>query len=79
MADKLTMFGKSYNKLGNNETNLCLCTSGDITIKTANRFIPLFKNGKINIENSDEFFIVESESDIKKNGILINSIRRLRN
>nr|DAU84824.1 MAG TPA: hypothetical protein [Caudoviricetes sp.] len=71
MADKLTMFGKSYNKLGNNETNLCLCTSGDITIKTANRFIPLFKNGKINIENSDEFFIVESESDIKKNGIYI--------
>lgn len=71
MADKLTMFGKSYNKVGNNETNLCLCTSGDITIKTANRFIPLFKNGKINVENPDEFFIVESESDIKKNGIYI--------
>lgn len=71
MADKLTMFGKSYNKLGNNETNLCLCTSGDITIKTANRFISLFKNGKINVGDSSELFVVESESDINKNGVYI--------
>lgn len=74
MADKLSMFGKSYSKVGDNSANLCLCTSGDVTIKTANRFVPIFKNGKLAVDDTSEIFVVSSESEIKRTGVyLVNT------
>lgn len=67
----LTMFGKSYNSVGNNSANLCLCTSGDITIKTPGKFTTLFKNGKLAVDESFKIYTTDSMDSIKKNGIYI--------
>ena len=67
----LTMFGKSYNSVGNNSANLCLCTSGDVTIKTPGKFTTLFKNGKLAVDESFKIYTTDSMDSIKKNGIYI--------
>ena len=67
----LTMFGKSYNSVGNNSANLCLCTSGDVTIKTPGKFTTLFKNGKLAVDESFKIYTTDSVDSIKKNGIYI--------
>nr|DAF63717.1 MAG TPA: hypothetical protein [Podoviridae sp. ctz6O13] len=73
MAGDLMMFGKSYNKVGNNEAHLCLYTAGDVSVKTANRFVPLFKNGKLAVDDATELFAVGSEEEITKNGVYVVS------
>ena len=65
------MFGKSHNTVGDHNANLCLCTAGDVTIKTAGRFVTIFKNGKLAVDDSSEIFVVDSEEDMKKTGIYI--------
>lgn len=71
MADKLTMFGKSFNTLGDHKANLCLCTSGDVKIKTAGKFVTIFKNGKLNVDDTSEIFTVDSGDAMKKTGIYL--------
>lgn len=73
MGEKLAMFGKSYNNLGDNKAHLCLSTAGDVKIKTPNRFFTLFKNGKLNIDDVSEIFHVSSEEEMKKTGIYLVS------
>lgn len=68
---KIAMFGKSYNTVGNHDANTCLSTAGDIVIKTPNRFVTIFKNGKLAVDDSSEIFVVSSEDDMKKTGIYI--------
>lgn len=65
------MFGKSYNTVGDHSANTCLSTAGDIVIKTPNRFVTIFKNGKLAVDDSSEIFVVSSEDDMKKTGIYI--------
>lgn len=65
------MFGKSHNTVGDHNANLCLCTAGDVTIKTAGRFVTIFKNGKLAVDDSSEIFVVDSEEDMKKTGIYV--------
>ncbi len=65
------MFGKSHNTVGDHNANLCLCTAGDVTIKTAGRFITIFKNGKLAVDDSSEIFVVDSEEEMKKTGIYV--------
>lgn len=70
-SGKLAMFGKSYNTVGNNKANLCLYTAGDVKIKTANKFVTIFKNGKLAVDDTSEIFTVSSEDEIKKTGIYL--------
>lgn len=70
MAD-FTMFGKTYNKVGNDTSNLCLNTKGDVIVKTPNRFISIFKNGKLNVDDTSEIFKVKSEDEMTKTGIYL--------
>lgn len=67
------MFGKSYNTIGDHNANTCLSTAGDIIIKTPNRFVTIFKNGKLAVDDSSEIFTVSSEDDMKKTGVYIVS------
>ena len=69
-----SMFGKSYNKVGNHDAHLCLCTAGDVSIKTANRFVSIFKNGKLAVDDTTELFSVNSEEEMVRSGIyLVNT------
>lgn len=45
-----TLFGKPQNTLGSSNTDLILKTKGNIKIQFGNKFIDLFKNGKINTD-----------------------------
>lgn len=71
MGEKLAMFGKSYNNLGDNKAHLCLSTAGDVKIKTPNRYFTLFKNGKLNVDDMSEIFQVSSEEEMRKTGIYL--------
>lgn len=68
---KLNMFGKSFNNIGDNRSHLCLSTLGDIYAKTSGRFIQIFKDGKLNIEDQKELFEVSSEEEFNKDGIYL--------
>ena len=69
--NKLTMFGKSFDTVGDTKANMCLKTAGDIKVQTPNRFVTIFKNGKLNVENDKVIFHVSSEEDMKKDGIYV--------
>lgn len=69
--DKELAFGKVYNKVGSTSVNLILQTQGDVKIKTPNRYVTIFKNGKLNVDNTSEIFEVSSEDEIKKTGIYL--------
>lgn len=47
---KPTLFGKPQDALGSSNTDLILKTKGNIKIQFGNKFIDLFKNGKINTD-----------------------------
>lgn len=69
--DKELAFGKVYGKVGSTSVNLILQTKGDVKIKTPNRYITIFKNGKLNVDDTSEIFEVASEEEIKKTGIYL--------
>lgn len=71
--DKELAFGKVYGKVGSTSVNLILQTKGDVKIKTPNRYITIFKNGKLNVDDTSEIFEVSSEEEIKKTGIYLVS------
>lgn len=65
------MFGKSLNNLGNTSSHTCLNTAGDVLVKTAGRYITIFKDGKLNINDGSILNLVDSIDDIKKDGIYL--------
>jgi hypothetical protein len=68
---KTSMFGKTYNTIGSTDSNFIIKTKGDLKIQWGNKFIDLIKNGKI-VSNSENIFkVVESENDIKGDGIYL--------
>ena len=68
---KTSMFGKTYNTIGSTDSNFIIKTKGDLKIQWSNKFIDLIKNGKI-VSNSENIFkVVESENDIKGDGIYL--------
>lgn len=69
--DKELAFGKVYGKVGSTSVNLILQTKGDVKIKTPNRYITIFKNGKLNVDDTSEIFEVSSKEEIKKTGIYL--------
>lgn len=68
---KIMMFGKSQSQIGNTNSHTTILTAGDVYIKTKNRYVPIFRNGKLNVDNSSEIFAIESVDAIKKTGIYL--------
>lgn len=66
--DNLNMFGRSYNQVGNSNSDFLINTKGQIKIKFGNKFIDLIKDGKINVDNK---FIFKEKSIGSKDGIYI--------
>lgn len=72
MSDKrIVMFGKSHGTAGDCTSHLCLCTAGDIKVKTPGRFVTIFKDGKLTADGSSEIFTVSSENEMRKKGVYI--------
>lgn len=73
MSDKLNLFGKSHNVLGESSSDLILRCRGSVKVQWGNKFIDLIKDGKINVD-SKFIFSVDSVDNIKnKNGLYVTS------
>lgn len=73
MSDKLNIFGKSHNVVGESSSDLILKCRGSVKVQWGNKFIDIIKDGKINVD-SKFIFSVNSVNDIKsKNGLYITS------
>lgn len=64
-------FGRVYETAGSQVQDLLLKTKGEIKIQNGNKFIDLFKDGKLVTENDELFDEVESTDEIKTNGIYL--------
>lgn len=73
MSDKLNIFGKSHNVLGESSSDLVLRCRGAVKVQWGNKFIDLIKDGKINVD-SKFIFSVDSSDDIgNKNGLYVTN------
>ena len=73
MSDKLNLFGKSHDVLGESSSDLILRCRGSVKVQWGNKFIDLIKDGKINVD-SKFIFSVDSVDNIKnKNGLYVTS------
>lgn len=72
MSERTVIGGVSYETVGSSSSNLLLRCNGTARIQWGSKLIDLIKNGKIvSSENHDFIFEVNSEEDIKKDGIYI--------
>lgn len=69
------LFGRSYETLGNSNSDLILKTKGQVKIQWGNKFIDLIKNGKINSQSQDLINVVKSKDSINtsQSGIYYDS------
>lgn len=74
---KTNMFGKAYNTIGSTDSNFIIKTKGDLKIQWGNKYIDLIKNGKVASQYESIFKIVDTEADIKGNGIYLVSEEQL--
>lgn len=71
MADKIKLFGRSYNQIGSSDADMIIKTKGQLKLQYGNKFIDLIKDGKLNV-NSEFIFKAKSLDDITRNdGIYI--------
>ena len=71
MADKIKLFGRSYNQLGNSDADTIIKTKGQLKLQYGNKFIDLVKDGKLNV-NTEFIFKVKSIDNITgNNGIYV--------
>ena len=68
---KTNMFGKTYNTIGSTDSNFIIKTRGDLKIQWGNKYIDLIKDGKVATKENSLLKKVDSEEDIKGNGIFI--------
>lgn len=74
MSERTTIGGVTYESIGSNTSNLLLKCNGTARIQWGNRLIDLIKNGKLALsDSSNQIYIIQSENDIKKDGIYIIS------
>lgn len=73
MSEKTMMFGKSQENIGSTDAHACINTAGDVYVKTKNRYVCIFKGGRLNVDGSSEIFSVDSVDSIKKTGIYLVS------
>ena len=72
MSENVTkMFGRTYNEVGNTNSDFIIKTRGQIKVQYGHKFIDLIKNGKLNTEDSSVFKEVELYEDIQPNGIYL--------
>lgn len=64
-------FGRVYETAGSQVQDLLLKTKGEVKIQIGNKFIDLFKDGKLVTENDELFDEVKSTDEIKTNGIYL--------
>lgn len=65
------IFGKSYNKIGNTNSNLLLKTKGSIKIQWGRKFFDLIKDGKLNIDTKFIYTVSDSSSIGNSDGIYV--------
>lgn len=71
MSDKVKLFGKQHNVIGESSSDLILKCRGAVKIQWGNKFIDLIKDGKINTD-SKFIYEVDSVNDIKnKDGLYL--------
>ena len=71
MADKIKLFGRSYNQLGSSDADTIIKTKGQLKLQYGNKFIDLVKDGKLNV-NTEFIFKVKSIDNITgNNGIYV--------
>ena len=68
---KTNMFGKTYNTIGSTDSNFIIKTKGDLKIQWGGKYIDLIKNGKIAYTCPTIFNIIDSENEIKNDGIYL--------
>ena len=68
---KTNMFGKTYNTIGSTDSNFIIKTKGDLKIQWGSKFIDVIKDGKISTKGDSIMKKVDSEEDIRGNGIFI--------
>jgi hypothetical protein len=68
---KTSMFGKTYNTIGSTDSNFIIKTKGDLKVQWGNKYIDVIKNGKIASEGSKLLFKVDTEEEIKDNGLYL--------
>lgn len=68
---KLTMFGKTYNTVGNTDSNFLIRTKGDLKVQWGGKFIDVIKNGKLASADKGILKTVSSSDDISDNGIYL--------
>jgi hypothetical protein len=74
MSEKTTIGGTVYESLGSSSSNLLLKCNGTARIQWGNKLIDIIKNGKLALsDSSNNIYIVQSEEEIKKDGIYIIS------
>lgn len=70
---KLTMFGKTFNTVGSTDSNFIIKTKGDLKVQWGGKFIDIIKNGKLASEGVSILKTIDSEDQIKSDGIYLTS------
>lgn len=69
--NNLGMFGRSYNQIGNSNSDIIIKTKGQVKIQWGSKFIDLIKDGKINTELKFIYTVPDINSIGTKEGIYI--------
>lgn len=64
----MKLFGRSYETIGNSNSDFCIKTRGQVKIQWGSKFIDLIKDGKINVDSN---FIYKSNSVGVKDGLYV--------
>lgn len=72
MEENLNIFGKNQGEIGSLDKNLVLRTKGQVYIRFGRKYIELLDNkGNLNVKIPKFIFKVNSESEMKSNGIYL--------
>lgn len=72
----MRLFNRNYETVGNEKSDFCIITRGQLRVKWGNKFIDLIKNGKLNLDTDYDIInrINEcSDININKDGIYVTS------
>lgn len=71
MADKIKLFGRSYNQYGDSDADVIIKTKGQVKIQWGSKFIDLIKDGKIAVDSNFIFKVPEVSKIGVKDGIYV--------
>lgn len=70
LPSKNSLFGKANSEIGSSSSDTVIKTLGTVKVKFGNKYVTIFKNGKLSVDESFKF-IYKSESVGVKDGIYI--------